>query len=568
MLGAGRLHYFMSACFFALLTLDVRGCAAAVPVALQHAMSSLTQLAAAGPPSSQMEQFPAGSRPRSFQSEQKPASPHRRFANMAPMYAVCGGSSLECRGDRQHAAAQWAHVCQQIQKSARGRTNFVRLLGAGFAGLDESYSALHDPENCDVNFFVFPTFKKKEGVFGVKEMNSKRSIDATGNEKAEPNAKRRQAARWTHEKIEGGCLVDLSRPIFFVDATYKAYTDSHRLSWRGPIPSRSPHRMEQTPKFHTNGDPMSVCYRYVLWLDPSLRPGDRDSVHSQYRDIERWSNLNGQYFFRKDPFNFLGLPVDFQMAMQDYLTPAEIVKAEPAHEVFRAHGPQACETVTFNLEDPMLQSNINKWKAECDTARFKIKKVIVDGPLALQETPMDDTENTRDQRNRLIEFLTLAEAITFKSVEEEDLGRAYVCMKDNLKPKQVHVEELRVGVSTYNTAADTQFLKVEKMFKTGVLTADRWVYGIRGERLPILQNTLLVQQSLFQVDRPIYIAVDQTNDETLFEIENLGIRNYVVPDRFRDPPNEAVRAFVDSAERVIYRPFYEDRLRTYQESIQ
>jgi hypothetical protein len=378
-------------------------------------------------------------------------------------------------------------------------------------------------------------------------------------EHLEPSAKRVQANEWKREKIEVGCRVDLSRPIFFTDTTLTEYQDSNRL---GSTKNKL-YRMGQTLRFHANGEPMSACYQYVLWLNPSIPPEDRVSVHSHYRDIESWSNFFGQYFFRRGPFNFLQLPSDFQtMALQGYLTPADMVKARPTHGVFRSQRPQACETVRFDLSDPQLEEHIATWKTECDTARFRIGKAIVEGPLALQEKSIDDDDRHAKKRYQiLVEILASADVITFKSVEATDLGNAYSVLstarRKHLRPKSVHVEELRVGLNTYRDGAE-RFRSLARMFQDHVLQADRWVYGIRGESTESLRDTLADQQTIFPIDRPIYIAVDTTNDEVLFAIENLGVRNYVVPNRFRDSPHEAVRALLSGAEHVIYRPFNED----------
>lgn len=379
------------------------------------------------------------------------------------------------------------------------------------------------------------------------------------DKKFEPDAKRVRTNEWQREKIESRCVVDLSRPVIFIDMTFEQYNKPYRFRPRG----KKPYHIGKTPKFHANGEPMSVCYQYVLWLNPDIQPDDRAVVHSHYSEIESWSNVFGQHFFRNEPFNFLGLPYDFQREIMGYWTPKEMSEAQPAHALFRAHQPQPCETVTFDLSDPELRLYMAKWKIECDTDRLKIKKVIVEGPLALQESPTQDEdmwsyEGARRRRFELIDLLKLADVITFKSLEATDLGNAYMFMREGSRPKSIHVEELRVGANTHNVAGDTQFLKIARMFERGVLSADRWVYGLRGKSIETLQNTLGVQNLIFPVDRPIYIAVDQTNDEALFEIEGLGIRNYIVPTQFRDMPNEAVRALLNSAENVIYRPFYAD----------
>lgn len=45
-------------------------------------------------------------------------------------------------------------------------------------------------------------------------------------------------------------------------------------------------------RFHADGRPMSVCYRYVMWLF-DLPEDQEDRIHSKYSAIEIWKNVNG-----------------------------------------------------------------------------------------------------------------------------------------------------------------------------------------------------------------------------------------------------------------------------------
>jgi hypothetical protein len=384
------------------------------------------------------------------------------------------------------------------------------------------------------------------------------------DDSTEPNAKRLRPSEWKRENFNRGCVVDLSRPIFFVDMTRK---DFHKSTVRGGQPPKI-QRMDKNVKLHANGEPLSVCYRYVLWLYPNIPQQDQASVHSQYSDIESWSNSLGQFFFRRDPFDMLGLPSDLQQMTLAFMTPAEQQASEKTHAIFRIPEERACESVTFNLLDPQLKDNIEKWRIACMLPRLRIKKVVVDGPLAFQEPlTFDNTDNRRNRFEMIAELLSLAENITFKSIEATELSQGYDALsphRRHLRPKSINVEELRVGASTHEEGVDAEgvdmrFSELAKMFMRGVLRADRWVYGKRDNSIEELRETLAIQKTVFPVvDLPIYIAVDETNEETLVEIQNLGIRNYIVPNRFLEPPNDAFRALIQTAENVIYRPFYDD----------
>jgi len=412
----------------------------------------------------------------------------------------------------------------------------------------------------DYIFFVFETKKRKMNpAYNFKRQREEDDV--------QPNAKRRQldGPEWKREDLKGGCTVDPSRAIFFVDMTRKEYQD---FVVRGGSQSPKVQRFNNGVKFHANGEPLSVCYQYVLWLHPDASEENTAFVHSQYNDIESWSNPSGQFFFRQEPFNMLGLPADLQQMALKFMTPADTQKSLETHAIFRAKQKRVCESVTFNFLDPHLEDSIKKWRMECMLPTLKIKKVVVEGPLAFQEPAVLDSLDLRWQRYKIIaELLALAENVTFKSVEATELSQAY----DSLfrkrrweRPKSIYVEELKVGPATYEQdvngeGENMRFVELAKMFKSGVLNADRWVYGKRNEdTIEQLQDTLAVQKTIFPIDRPIYMAVDETNDEALFDIENLGIRNYIVPTRFLVPPNDAFRSLIQTAQNVIYRPFNDD----------
>ena len=368
-----------------------------------------------------------------------------------------------------------------------------------------------------------------------------------------------EPAGWHRMPINRQCEVDLARDIYFVDGSRADHV-------RMPGLRQQPY--DKLPQVHDDGSPMSVCYRYVTWVD-GMSLHDNDAVHAMYADIEVWTAPWGDLYFYRAP-DVSALPRD---------VPRNATK-EP---LVRAKTPNPCQQVTLNLLDPNLAARMQHSRMEClFETNGKVKRVITEGPLSFQEPPGYDWE-LEEQFGPQVKFeylntlLRLGDAVELPSVEAQALTLAYEAATGytimwgtdnesyyvpNLPAiPSISAEEVRIGAPSVKARTPNRWLwPVLKLVSAGVLTVRRVVfkYGIAN-----MQDTtrMITEPRLRDSNIPVYIAVEELNDDVWREIESTGVKNFIVPERFQSNPPDAYRVLMSQADQIIFRPFYEDLAR-------
>ena len=303
---------------------------------------------------------------------------------------------------------------------------------------------------------------------------------------------------------------------------------------------------DKLPQIHDDGAPVSVCYRYVTWLD-GMCFRDADRVHAMYANIEVWTAPWGSLYLYHN--------------------------TEGAD-----HGPlkTACQKITLDLLDPDLAAKIQYWRMEClvDNVGL-IPEVVAEGPLSYQEPPgfdwePDDQFGPRIKFENLSSILRLGTVVELPSVDSQALALAYESAtgyaitlgNESYVPNlptvpTISTEEVRIDTVRARTP-DQWLWPVLRLVDAGVLTVRRMVFKYGNA----LQDTtrMLMDSRLSASNIAVFIVVKEIDDSLWWEIESTGVRNFIAPERFRlNPPvGAAYRALVSQAHEIIYRPFYND----------
>jgi hypothetical protein len=382
-----------------------------------------------------------------------------------------------------------------------------------------------------------------------------------------PAAKRRRVIKW--ERLPINCDV-YPGVVTFIDGTKSELERGNSVEVS---------ESDDSLVHPDTGKPMSVCYQYILFLYPSMNPLDSKAVRSLYPNIELWSldESNGvKLYMFKSPVKLNSLAMDVRESALSFLSPHDLANIKGVNkssmDVAQMKVSKICERVTVDLMDPNIHVTIFELTKQCiaddlvrdlETGRVvhpdwhrgrllplmvekvgKIGKIVATGPL-VGEYPYDRVPGLSALRN----MSYISHLLEIPSTYINNLIHQF-----KFTIGTTHIQELDLNGLDVDDIIKMQkhITEVDKLIRKNQLKIERYVLPIRDD-LSITQ-TLMIILARETPDIPIYTIIDPGDTVKVGLAHELGIRNFIVDNVYR---NDAVLGRLNAHD-IKFRALYHE----------